>query len=82
MAELDKLKQLLDELLIDYETIGKKTIALTTKHLFINSCPDGLYIFGWGYSGKWTYSPEYIAKMLDRKFREEMEGIKNGEANG
>lgn len=76
MKELDELKKLLDDYLIDYETIGKRTVALTTKPLLINDCPDGLYIFGWGYSGEWTYSPEYIAKMLDRKFREEMETIR------
>lgn len=76
MEKLDELKQLLDDYLIDYETIGQRTVALTTKPLLINGCPDGLYIFGWGYSGKWAYSPEYIAGMLDRKFREEMEIIR------
>lgn len=74
MTELQKLKQLLDELQIDYESIGQKTVVLNTKPLFINDCPDGLYLIGWGYSGTWPYSAEFVARMLDRKFQEEMGG--------
>lgn len=79
MKELDELKQLLDDYLIDYETIGQRTVALTTKPLLVNGCPDGLYIFGWGFSGIWSYSAKFVSKLLDRKFREEMEGIKKGQ---
>lgn len=72
MTELDKLKRLLDELLIAWEPIGSLTIALTTKPLFVNNLQDGLSVVGWGYSGQFRYSAEYVARMLDRKFREEM----------
>lgn len=72
LTELQKLKYLLDELLIAYEPIGKRTVLLTTKPVFINDCGDGLTVVGWGYSGIWTYSADYVARMLDRKFREEM----------
>ena len=71
MTELDKLKQLLNDLMIDYESIGQKTVVLNAKPLFINDCSDGLYLIGCGYSGTWPYSAEFVAKMLDRKFREE-----------
>lgn len=78
MKELDELKQQLDNLLIDYDSIGERTVALTTKPVIINACSDGLYMYGWGFSGNWAYSAKFIAQTLDRKFREEMEGIKNG----
>ena len=66
-----KLKQLLDDLLIAYEPISKRTVLLTTVPVFVNDCGDGLTVVGWGYSGIWTYSADYVAQMLDRKFREE-----------
>ena len=72
MNELDKLKKLLDELLIGYELICNRTLALETKPVFINDCPDGLYVYGWGFSGLWPYSAEFLAKAFDRKFREEV----------
>ena len=72
MTELDKLKKLLDELLIGNELICNRTLALDTNPVFINDCGDGLTVVGWGYSGIWTYSADYVARMLDRKFREEM----------
>lgn len=72
MNELDKLKKLLDELLIAYEQICDRTLALETKPVIINDCPDGLYVYGWGFSGQWPYSAEFVASALDRKFREEM----------
>ena len=71
MTELQKLKQLLDDLMIANEMICNRTLALVTKPVFINDCQDGLYIYGWGFSGLWPYSAEFVAKMLDRKFREE-----------
>lgn len=72
MTELQRLMKLLDDLMIAYEQICAKTLALETKPVIINECDDGLYIFGWGFSGLWPYSAEFVAKMLDRKFREEM----------
>ena len=74
MPELDKLKQLLDELMIDYEEKteeGRRCIVLIDKLATIWTDKDGLRIFGWGFSGIWTYSAEFVARMLDRKFREE-----------
>ena len=72
MTELQRIMKLLDDLMIAYEQICAKTLALETKPGIINECDDGLYIFGWGFSGLWPYSAEFVAKMLDRKFREEM----------
>lgn len=39
----------------------------------------GFYVKGWGYSGIWRYSAEYVARMLDRKFKQEMEEVKKGQ---
>ena len=72
MTELQRLMQLLDDLMIAYEQLCDRTLMLETKPVIINECDDGLYIFGWGFSGLWPYSAEFVAKMLDRKFREEM----------
>ena len=71
MTELQKLKQLLDDLMIANEMICNRTLALVTKPVFINDCQDGLYIYGWGFSGFWPYSAEFVARAFDRKFREE-----------
>lgn len=71
MTELERLKNQLDHLLIENELICERTLALGTKPVFINNCGDGLYIYGWGFSGLWPYSAEFVARMLDRKFREE-----------
>lgn len=72
LTELQKLKYLLDELMIAYEQISNRTVFLTTKPVFIIEFGEGLVVIGWGYSGIWTYSADYVARMLDRKFREEM----------
>lgn len=72
MTELQKLKYLLDGQFIAYEQICDRTLALETKPVFINDCPDGLYVYGWGFSGFWPYSAEFLAKAFDRKFREEV----------
>ena len=74
MTELDKLKQLLDELMIAYEVKCKNCIVLIDDRATIWPDKDGLRVFGWGFSGIWTYSAEFVARMLDRKFREEMGG--------
>lgn len=71
MTELQRLKQLLDDLLIDNEMICNRTLALVTKPVFVTDCGDGLYVDGWGFSEQWPYSAEFIASALDRKFREE-----------
>ena len=71
MTELQRLMKLLDDLMIAYEQICAKTLALETKPVFIDDCPDGLYVYGWGFSGQWPYSAEFIARTIDRKFREE-----------
>lgn len=74
MNELNKLKKLLDELLIGNELICNRTLALDTKPVIITDCgEDGLQMFGWNFFGCYTYSAEFVAKVLDRKFREEME---------
>ena len=72
MTELQRLMKLLDDLMIAYEQICAKTLALETKPVFITDCGDGLYIDGWGFTSQWPYSAEFIARALDRKFREEM----------
>ena len=71
MTELQKLMQLFDDLMIAYEQICEKTLMLETKPVIINECPDGLYIHGWEFFGLWPYSAEFIARVFDRKFREE-----------
>ncbi len=72
MTELQKLKQLLDEQFIANELICERTLELDTKPVIVNECDDGLYVFGWGFSGIYPYSAEFVASALDRKFREEM----------
>lgn len=71
MTELQRLMQLFDNLMIAYEQLCDRTLMLETKPVIINECPDGLYIHGWGYEGLWPYSAEFIARVFDRKFREE-----------
>lgn len=71
MTELQKLKQLLDDLMIDNEQLCDRTLMLETKPVIINECPDGLYIHGWDFFGLWPYSAEFVARVFDRKFREE-----------
>lgn len=70
---LDQLKRLLDDLCIDYMQYAD-CIYITSdiggRHVVIQD-DDGLHIHGFGYLGIWDYSPEYIAKMLDRKFKED-----------
>lgn len=73
MTELQKLMQLLDDLMIAWVPLSDDTVMLSTKPLFITEIKDGLSVLGWGYSNIWTYSAEYVARMLDRKFREEMQ---------
>lgn len=72
MTELQRLKNQLDNLLIENELICEQALVLKTKPVIINEYDDGLYIYGWGFIGIWPYSAEFVAKMLDRKFREEM----------
>ena len=74
MRELTKLKELLEDLLIDYVPVGQRSLVLETKPVIITDCgEDGIQIFGWNFFGCYTYSAEFVAKALDRKFREEME---------
>ena len=72
MNELNKLKQLLDDLLIGYEAKCKNCILLIDDRATIWLDKDGLRVFGWGFSGQWPYSAEFLAKAFDRKFKEEM----------
>lgn len=73
MTEMDKMKQLLDELCIDWHMENYQAIVLDTVPVKIYpTLTRGCYIKGWGFSGTWTYSAEFVAKLLDRKFREEM----------
>lgn len=71
MTELQKLKQLLDDLMIAYEAKCKNCILLIDNRATIWTDKDGLRVFGWGFSGQWPYSAEFVASALDRKFREE-----------
>ena len=71
MTELQRLKEMLDNLMIANEQICNRTLALVTKPVFITDCGDGLYVDGWGFSEQWPYSAEFIASALDRKVREE-----------
>lgn len=71
MTELQRLMQLLDDLMIAYEQLCDRTLMLETKPVIINECPDGLYIHGWDFFGLWPYSAEFVARVFDRKFREE-----------
>lgn len=75
MSEYEKLKQLLDKLYISYtekrHTVYVKEIRLTTAPVSIIWWgQDEFTIVGAGYNNVWEYSPEYIARMLDRKFRD------------
>ena len=72
MPELQKLKQLLDELCIDWHMENYQAVVLDTVPVKIYpTLTRGCYIKGWGFSGIWPYSAEFVARMLDRKFREE-----------
>lgn len=70
---VNQLKRLLDNLCIDYNQFAECiyiTNDIKGRHAVIQD-NDGLHIHGFGYFGIWDYSPEYIAKMLDRKFKED-----------
>ena len=75
MKEYEKLKRLLDELCIGYtekrHTVYVKEIRLVTAPVSIIWWgKDEFTIAGGGYNNVWEYSPEYIARMLDRKFKD------------
>lgn len=66
------LTDLLDDLVIDY-TYEPPEVIITTAQVSIMEQGNGWYrIYGAGYSGTWEYSAEYVAKMLDRKFIENL----------
>ena len=73
MNEYEKLKRLLYKQGIDYEErkhfMGEE-IRLTTAPISIIWWDNELTINGCGYCNVWSYSAEYIARMLDRKFRD------------
>ena len=71
MDNVNRLHRLLDEACIDYTAYGPNTL-LDTVPVSILPVYDGFRIFGAGYIGVWSYSAEYVARMLDRKFREGM----------
>ena len=74
MMELQKLKQQLDELCIDWHMENYQAVVLDTVPVKIYPTPTrGCYIKGWGFSGIWPYSAEFVDRMLDRKFKEEMQ---------
>ena len=75
MSEYTKLKRLLKELHIAYQPVifpdDSEEIWLATAPVRIKYQKwDAFTIEGGGYSGVWEYSAEYIARMLDRKFRD------------
>ena len=72
MSELTRLHRLLYEACIDYKVAQDGTIMLDTAPVFLQEKHDGIAISGEGYTGTWTYSAEYVVRMLDKKFREGM----------
>ena len=73
MQKLERLKVLLDKLLIDWRE-ADGGIELVTQSVKITEDEDGLCVNGWGYYGIYRYSAEWIAHVFDRKFCEEMIG--------
>lgn len=73
---MEKIKKLLDKACIDYKVAQDGMIMLDTAPVFLRETKDGILISGAGYNGIWSYGPEYVVRMLDRKFREGM-GVKN-----
>jgi hypothetical protein len=71
VGELDRLAVLLSDLEIGFDLVGE-CLALSTKPVFIREEADGLRVVGWGYMGVFRYSAEWVARMLDRKFKAEM----------
>ena len=74
MTELQRLMQLLDNLMIDYKVETKHevtVIRLVTKPdtQIVWWGEDSFTILGWGYRNQFEYSAEFVARMLDRKFR-------------
>lgn len=72
MSELEKLHRLLYEACIDYKTAQDGMIMLDTVPVFLREAQGGIFIFGVGYAGIWSYSAEYVVRILDEKFREGM----------
>lgn len=74
MNEYEKLKRLLYKLGIEYTEkrhfAGYEIRLVTAPVSIIWWGGDVLTIEGGGYFHVWEYSPEYIARMLDRKFRD------------
>ena len=72
MDNRNRLKRLLYQACIDYKVAQDGTIMLDTAPVFLRETKDGILISGAGHNGIWSYSPEYVVRMLDRKFREGM----------
>ena len=71
VSDIEKLHRLLYEACIDYTAYGPTTV-IDTAEIVLLSMDDGFWVFGEGYTGTWTYSAEYVVRMLDKKFREGM----------
>lgn len=78
-----RLQRLLEEKMIDHEAVFVRSngsvnaIAIRLESADVRlirktepDAPEWWSIHGAGYSGIFEYSPEYIARMLDKKFRE------------
>ncbi len=80
MDNLNRLRRLLYETCIDYTEFSFPN-SLYAAMIFIHHMvpcvlfvyEDGIHIRGQGYHSVWKYSPEYVVRMLDRKFRQERE---------
>ncbi len=72
MSELEKMQRLLYEACIDYTTYGGAIFPDTADVMILQTDDGSFLVFGLGYNGVWSYSAEYVVRMLDRKFREGM----------
>ncbi len=80
MDNRNRLKRLLNEACIAYTEFDSLSNSFTAMIWVHNMFPcvlfvyeDGIHIRGQGYHSVWKYSPEYVVRMLDRKFRQERE---------
>ncbi len=73
MDNRNRLKRLLNEACIAYTEFDSLSNSFTAMIWVNHMVPCVLFVYEQGYHSVWKYSPEYVVRMLDRKFRQERE---------
>ena len=68
-----KMQRLLYESCIDYSIHGQAIMIDTLPGTYTVYTKDGWRLYGSGFGGHFCYTEEYIAKVLDKIFKDEKE---------